>query len=93
MATFETYSATKDPNATLDYTINWSSWLTTDTISTVVWTVETGLTVTATTNTTTTATLWVSGGEVGTEYTATCRVTTTAGRIDERSIAIRVAQR
>jgi hypothetical protein len=93
MATFETYTATKDPNSTLDYTINWSSWLTTDTISTVGWTIETGITQTATSNTTTTATIWLSGGEAGTEYTVTCRVTTTAGRIDERSIAIRVAQR
>jgi hypothetical protein len=93
MATFETYTATKDPNSTLDYTINWSSWLTTDTISTVAWTVETDITQTATSNTTTTATIWLSGGEAGTEYTVTCRVTTTAGRIDERSIAIRVAQR
>jgi hypothetical protein len=93
MATFETYTATKDPNATLDYTIKWGDWLTTDTISSVVWTVETGLTQTAATNTTTQATVWVSGGEVGTEYTATCRVTTTAGRIDERSIAIRIEQR
>lgn len=93
MATFETYTATKDPNSTLDYTINWSSWLTTDTISTVAWTLETGITQTATSNTTTTATIWLSGGEAGTEYTVTCRVTTTAGRIDERSIAIRVAQR
>jgi hypothetical protein len=93
MATFETYTATKDPNSTLDYTINWASWLTTDTISAVAWTVETGITQTATSNTTTTATIWLSGGEAGTEYTVTCRVTTTAGRIDDRSIAIRVAQR
>jgi|NOAtaT_7_FD_contig_111_419445_length_1406_multi_2_in_0_out_0_2 hypothetical protein len=91
MATIGT--AIKDPQATLDYPINWAPWLTTDTISSVVWTVPTGITQTATSNTTTTATIWLSGGEVGTEYTVTCRVTTTAGRIDERSIAIRVAQR
>lgn len=91
MATLETF--TKDPNATLDYEIKWGDWLTSDTISAVTWTVETGITQTAATNTTTAATIWLSGGEAGTEYTVTCRVTTTAGRIDERSIAIRVAQR
>ena len=93
MATFETYPATKDPNSTLDYTVTWSSWLTADTISSVAWTVETGITQTAATNTTTTATIWLSGGEAGTEYTVTCRVTTAGGRIDQRSIAVRVAQR
>jgi len=93
MATYETYLATKDPNANLDYEVVWSDWLTSDTITAVAWTVETGITQTAATNTTTAATIWLSGGEAGTEYTVTCRVTTTAGRIDERSIAIRVAQR
>ena len=87
------FTATKDPQSTLDYKLDWSSWLTTDTIASVIWTVETGITQTATSNTTTSATIWLSGGEVGTEYTVTCRITTTAGRIDERSIAIRVAQR
>ena len=91
MATIGT--AMKDPQATLDYPINWAAWLTTDTIVSVVWTVPTGITQTAATNTTTTATIWLSGGEVGTEYTVTCRVTTAGGRIDERSIAVRVAQR
>lgn len=87
------YSATKDPQATLDYRIDWSAWLGTDTISAVTWTVPSGITQTATSNTTTTATVWLAGGEAGTDYVVTCRVTTTAGRVDERSIVISVAQR
>ena len=87
------FNATKDPQSTLDYVVDWSSWLGADTIASVAWTVETGITQASTTNTTTTATIWLSGGEAGTEYTVTCRVTTAAGRIDERSIVVKVAQR
>ena len=87
------YTATKDPQSTLDYGFDWSLWLGVDTISSVAWTIETGITQSNASNTTTTATVWLSGGEVGTEYTVTCRITTAAGRIDERSMAIRVAQR
>lgn len=91
MAELATFS--KDPQATLDYRVNWAPWLGTDTISAVTWTVPSGITQTATSNTTTTATVWLAGGEAGTDYTVTCRVTTTAGRVDERSIVISVAQR
>ena len=87
------FAAVKDPNATLDYKLDWSAWLTTDTISTVTWTVPTGITQTAATNTTTSATIWLSGGTVGTRYTVVCRITTTAGRIDERSLLVSVQQK
>lgn len=87
------YSATKDPNATLDYGINWAEWLGADTIATVAWTVPAGLTQTAATNTTTSATIWLSGGTVGTRYAVACRITTTAGRIDDRTIRIDCVQK
>lgn len=87
------FTSTKDPQSNLDYGFDWSLWLGVDTIASVVWTIETGITQTNATNTTTTATVWLSGGEAGTEYTITCRITTAAGRIDERSMAIRVANR
>ena len=63
------FAAVKDPQATLDYRFDWSAWLTPDTISSVTWTVPAGITQTAATNTTTTATIWLSGGTVGTRYT------------------------
>ena len=87
------YSATKDANATLDYRVDWSAWLDTDTIATVAWTVPAGLTQTATTNTTTTATIWLAGGTVGTRYAVVCRITTAAGRIDDRTIRIDCVQK
>ncbi len=82
----------KDPADTADYTVNWALWLATaETISSVAWTVPTGITNSATTNTTTTATIRLTGGTADTEYTIACKVTTSAGQIAERSFTVRVA--
>jgi len=93
-------SFTKDPNATLDYTIDWADWLTdmSDTIATATWVPQTGsgITVANSTNTTLTATAWLSGGNVvpgGKEYRVRCRITTTGGRTDDRSIFLKVLDR
>ena len=57
----------KDPESVLDYTINWSDFLTTgDTISSATYTVDTGLTKDSNSNTTTTTTVTLSGGTAGT---------------------------
>ncbi len=82
----------KDPNAVLDYKVDWATWLSTDTIATVAWTVPTGITQTSTSNTTTTATIWLSGGTAGTTYEIVCRITTAGGRTDDRTIGIRVEE-
>jgi len=81
---------TKDSAATLDYTFDFTAWLGTDTIASAVVTTPTGLTEASETNTTTKVTVWLSGGTVGQSYTVTCRITTVAGRVDERSLLIRV---
>jgi hypothetical protein len=52
-----------------------------------------GLTKDSESNTTTTVTVWLSGGTVDTDYTVTCRITTTQGRTDDRSIRIMVRNR
>ncbi len=90
MATFK-----KDPNAVLDYVFDWGPWLTPmlDTIATVTWLPDTGLTVTNTSNTATTATAYVSGGTVDTTQQLTCRITTTGGRTDDRSILLKIVNR
>lgn len=81
----------KDPDEKLDFVIDWSEWLATgETISTSVWTVATGITEESDSNTTTTATLWLSGGTAGTDYTAANKITTSAARIAERTLTIRV---
>ena len=91
----------KDPDAVLDYPINWASsdgtndgsssdtgWLQGDTISTATFTVDSGITKDSESNTTTTATVWLSGGTAGQRYTVTCRITTTSGRTEDQSIQI-----
>ena len=82
----------KDPNATLQYTLDWSEYLGSDTIVSAAWSAP-GLTTNSTSSTTTTTTIWLSGGTVGKVYTVRCRVTTTAGTIDDRSFEIEVTNR
>lgn len=85
---------TKDPNAVLDYIIDWTEWLGIgDTIKTSTWTVPTGLTKDSDSKTTTTATVWLSGGTAGQEYMVTNSIETISGRKEDRSFNIVVAQR
>lgn len=85
---------TKDPNETLDFTFDWSSWLPSgDTISTSVFTVDAGITNASSSNTTTTAIIFLSGGTAGTRYKVANRITTAGGRIAERTIIINVEDR
>jgi hypothetical protein len=84
---------TKDPQAVLDYTINWSDWLDGDTISTSTWTAESGITVEASpapSFTTTTTTIWLSGGTLGTVYRITNHVVTAATREDDRTFTVKI---
>ena len=85
---------TKDPDAVLDYSIEWSKWLAGDQIQTSAWSVSDPALETADdSNTETRATVWLSGGMAGQSYTVTNRITTNGGRTDERSFAIQVQAR
>lgn len=84
----------KDPDAVLDYEMDWSDWLVdTDTIVTSTWTADTGITIDSNTNSTTSATVWLSGGAAGSSYTVTNSIVTDDGRADDRSITIRCSER
>lgn len=83
----------KDPQATLDYSVEWSQWLDGDTISTSSWTVTTGINNTSESTTTTKATVWLSGGSIGGVYSAVNTITTASGRTDERTITISVVNK
>lgn len=84
----------KDPDSYLDYTLDWSEWLDTDTISSAAWAATpSDLTIASTTTTTTLAAAWVSGGTHGTDYDLRCRITTAGGRIDDRTIRLQVRHR
>ncbi len=84
---------TKDPNAVLDYTIDWTRWLAGDQIAASEWIVASGLTKMADSKTATSATVWLSGGTAGQSYIVTNRITTAAGRTEDRSFTIRVEER
>lgn len=85
---------TKDPAAVLDYQLDWSAWLVADTIATSAWAVAgSGIVVDSDTNDTTTATVWLSGGTSGKEYTATNTIVTAAGRTESRTIDINCIDR
>lgn len=83
----------KDPDAILDYAVDWSRWLAGDEISSSVWIVPSGLTQVSTTSTATKATVWLSGGAEGQSYTVTNRIATAGGRTEDRSFTLRVEQR
>ena len=87
----------KDPDARLDYTMDWSDWLSaSDALQTVVWRTSTiagdPAPLTLGSNTTNTGTgittVLVSGGSAGNTYTVTCKITTSGALIDERYFRI-----
>jgi hypothetical protein len=83
----------KDPNAVLDYVVDWSAWLeksSNDIISSVVWVVPAGITKSSTAFDTTTATVWLSGGSLNKVYTITCRMTTVGGRTEDYSFEVSI---
>src|SRR5690606_36092562 len=92
----------KDPSAVLDYVFDWTEWLATgETIAVdsetgeklITITADTGITVDSSTEDTGKVTVWLSGGTAGINYKVACKITTTAGRTDERTIWIKVVER
>lgn len=84
---------TKDPDAVLDYLLDWTAWLSGDTIESHTVTADTGLTVESTSATDTAVTVWLSGGTAGETYSFTCTIDTAAGRTDDRTSRLRVRER
>jgi len=84
----------KDPNATLDFKVDWSEWLDVgESVTAATWLVPSGLTEETSPpygqlTDATSSTIWLSGGEAGGAYLVTCRVTTSSDRIDDRSFWI-----
>lgn len=86
----------KDPDAVLDYTFDWTAWLPdSDTIITRTITPGSGITVNSSSIALTgkAVVAWLSGGTVGQTYPVTCRITTTEGRTDDRTLYVRIQQR
>lgn len=86
----------QDPQARLDYDINWGPWLGADTITSATASVTpTGSMVIdgAVEKTTTVTKVWVKGGIPGNKYTVTVHIVTAGNREDDRSIEITVRER
>ncbi|MFA5458523.1 MAG: hypothetical protein WC261_12930 [Synergistaceae bacterium] len=92
----------KDPSAVLDYMFDWTEWLATgETIAVdsetgeklITITADTGITVDSSTEDAGKVTVWLSGGTAGINYKVACKITTSAGRTDERTIWIKVVDR
>lgn len=87
-------SFVKDPDANLDYVFDWSDWLETgETISSYVTTVPAGLTKGTESELSGKVAVWLSGGTANSVYQVACKITTSLGRIDERTIEIDVQHR
>lgn len=90
------YKAEKDPDAVLDYTWDFAAWLDaiSDTIASVDFIESTvnPVTVVSSSNTTTQATAFVGGGSLAAEEDAfvTCRITTAGGRIQDRTLYLKI---
>lgn len=86
----------KDPAEVLDYGLDWSDQLALtdpiDTISSATWAVPAGLTAGAQFVIDGVATIWLSGGTAGADYTLTCRIVTSGGRTLERSVKLLVKE-
>lgn len=82
----------KDPDARLDYVINWTTWLDGDTLNAVTWVIPTGITegtgAYASTFDGQIATVWLSGGTLHSKYDIVCRITTSLGRIDDYTFTV-----
>lgn len=87
-------SIKKDPNAILDYSWDWTTWLDAlpDTINTATVTGD-GVTVASTMTVGKIVTAFISGGAVGETAIVTCRVITTGGRQEDRRIYLNIVER
>lgn len=93
----------KDPDAFLDYrfdakaqtngTGNEDFLTASDTIASFAVTADAGLTVDSTSKVDddTAVVVWLSGGTLGEAYLVNCRITTAAGRVQDKTIRVRIA--
>ena len=95
----------KDPDETLDYSVDWSRFLGSATIASVTWAVKStsyttqttlasGQTLTtASSGAATVATINIAGGTVNEEYTFFCTMTDSTGSTAQRSIKLKIREK
>jgi hypothetical protein len=84
---------TKDPDASLDYAIDWTDWLKNDTITSSTWVLPNGITKVRDSFTDTVATIWLSGGADGSSYSLLNKIETAGGRKEDRSVLLELKQK
>lgn len=85
----------KDPNAVLDYPIDWSVWLADIGDTYASHTVENltgGIAVESSTHSNGIITVWLSGGTASSTATFTIRIVTTLGRTDDRTFYLKIKE-
>lgn len=87
------FVAIKDPEATLDYTVDWAPFLGADTITSSDWVAPLDLTIESESQTNSTTTVWLSGGDLGQTYEIVNSVTSAGGRIDDRTIYLTIYEK
>jgi hypothetical protein len=80
----------KDPAADLDYLFDWSDYLEEGETITDYELAPGGLTASKEDNTGTAVTVWFAGGEAASYEAPRCTITTSSGRIDVRTMTIRI---
>ena len=78
----------KTPSEVLDYGFDWSRELETDTISSSVWNVDSGLNVVSQGHDATTTSVFIGGGTAGATYAVTNTITTAGGRTESRTLHV-----
>lgn len=95
MATLQTFI--QDPDAKLDYSLDWSEWLTDgDSVQTSSWEVSPEgptLSDNSVNDAGTITTIWFAGGTVNSRYVLTNHIVTVDGREDDRSITVKLTER
>lgn len=76
----------KDPDSVKDYKLNWSEWLSGDTIVSSSWVNTSGITIDSASHDNGIVTVWVSGGVSGTVAQSTNIITTAAGRTEDQIV-------
>jgi hypothetical protein len=85
---------THAPGSTLDYGFDWSAWLASgETITDSSWAITGGLTLSQSQITGGVTSTFVGGGVSGTIYKLVNTITTSASRVDSRTITLSCKQR
>lgn len=92
-------SIPKDPDAILDYSEDWTAWLAGDVVLSAIVVFPDPLSTLiqapgkAIVNDGSIVTVWLTGGRINFTEQATLRITTAAGRVDDRSMFFKIKDR